>query len=107
MRLLRLNTLVGVAVGLGLLAPAAAHAQYTHQVKCDGKQTLPIFDKHYIKKYCGPTICPGSCFGYFPTKWTPWDAACPGADCGEGVIGYGPALPNAPGIVPTNPAGAP
>ena len=50
----------------------------------------PIFDKLFIKKHCVPTICPGSCFGHFQTKWTPWPAACP--QWQAGVVGYDPNL---------------
>jgi hypothetical protein len=50
----------------------------------------PIFDKLYIKKHCVPTICPGSCYGHFQTKWTPWPAACPSWQAG--VVGYDPNL---------------
>lgn len=42
-----------------------------------GLKQYPTFDSHYIKKFCAPTICPGSCFGHFQTKWTPWAYACP------------------------------
>lgn len=42
-----------------------------------GLKQYPRFDSKYIKKFCAPTICPGSCNGYFQTKWTPWAYACP------------------------------
>ncbi|MCZ2344241.1 MAG: hypothetical protein LC104_20975 [Bacteroidales bacterium] len=42
-----------------------------------GLKQYPRLDSHYIKKFCAPTICPGSCNGYFQTKWTPWAYACP------------------------------
>src|SRR5688500_18437798 len=96
MRLTLLNGLIGSAVGLGLLAPAAAFAQHTgggyhHYPKCDGSHTLPILDKHYIKRYCGPTVNPGTCFGYYPTRWTQWEVACPeGGGCEMPVYGPGP-----------------
>jgi len=86
-----LKTLFGLALGVWLYGPTPASAQYTKQPTCIGKQTLPRFDKHYIKKYCGPTICPGSCFGYFPTKWSRWEDVCPGGDCGDPTaVGYIP-----------------
>lgn len=88
MRISRLSFVAGAAAAFGLFGPAPAFAQYTKQVTCDGKKTLPIFDKHYIKKYCGPTICPGSCFGFFPTKWSQWETLCPpGGDCAGGLHG--------------------
>ena len=55
-----------------------------------GLVIYPRFEKHYIKKFCAPTICPGSCFGYFQTKWTPWQSACP--QWQAGVQGYDPAI---------------
>lgn len=103
----RLACAIGAAVGLWLCGPTPALAQYTKQTTCVGKQTLPRFDKHYIKKYCGPTICPGSCFGFFPTKWTRWEDACPGGDCGDPTaVGYYGPVPNAPGIVSAAPGTA-
>ena len=44
--------------------------------KCSQRQKL-LLESRYIKQHCQPTIAPGSCFGYFPTKWSTWDAACP------------------------------
>ncbi|HEY2785842.1 MAG TPA: hypothetical protein VGJ05_12810 [Fimbriiglobus sp.] len=42
---------------------------------CDSK-VYPRSDSHYIKQFCGPQICTNACFGYFPTQWRSWDAAC-------------------------------
>jgi hypothetical protein len=38
-------------------------------------------------------LCPGACFGYFPTQWRTWDEAC-------GLPGHGAA----PMIPPADPA---
>jgi hypothetical protein len=96
-----LKYVVGLAVGVWLFGPTLASAQYTKQTTCVGKKTLPVSDKHYIKKFCGPTVCPGSCFGYFPTKWTRWEDACAGdGTCGDpsGVMfqGVGTVIEQAP-----------
>ncbi len=37
-----------------------------------GLKPSPTLDHRYIKQYCYPVIVPGSCFGHFPTRWTPW-----------------------------------
>ncbi len=42
---------------------------------CDSK-IFPLHDSKYSKQFCGPQICPNACFGYFPTAWRSWDAAC-------------------------------
>lgn len=47
-----------------------------------GMKMYPMLEKRYIKQFCKPTICDGSCFGYYKTQWTPWQAACPNW-CGE------------------------
>jgi hypothetical protein len=80
---LRTYAWAGVALLAGLATAGTSHAQYTHQPQHLGKKTLPVFDKHYIKHYKFPTVNPGSCFGYYPTKWTRWEDACPpGMNCG-------------------------
>ncbi len=45
-------------------------------------KTYPISDWHYIRKYCGPTLNPGTCYGYYPTKWRKWEDICPQANPG-------------------------
>ena len=32
-----------------------------------------------------PALCPGACFGYFQTQWTPWCEACPIPYAGHGA----------------------
>jgi hypothetical protein len=46
----------------------------------------------WIQSWCTQkpaNVCPGSCFGYFRTQWTPWNQACPnwGTTCAEPPIG--------------------
>lgn len=47
-------------------------------------KTYPISDWAFIRKYCGPTLNPGTCYGFYPTKWRRWEEACPkgAAGCG-------------------------
>src|SRR5262245_17656984 len=42
---------------------------------CDSR-IYPCSDAKYIRQFCGPQVCPNACFGYFPTQWRTWDAAC-------------------------------
>ena len=56
-----------LAVGLLLAAtPASAQDQGTH-------------GSFLLTRYPVPAgqLRPCSCFGYYPTRWTPWEAACP------------------------------
>ena len=44
---------------------------------------------------CGPSLNPGTCYGYYPTKWRRWEEACPqgGEAGGAGTMSgasYGP-----------------
>lgn len=48
--------------------------------------TYPLSDWAYIRKYCGPTLIPGTCYGHFQTKWRKWEDHCP-----QGVGGCAPA----------------
>ena len=70
-----------------LFAPNKHHARmpdanYPH---CATK-TYPISDWHYISKYCGPTLNPGSCYGHYQTKWRQWSDICP-----QGSLAYAPS----------------
>ena len=67
-------------------------ANYPH---CATK-TYPISDWKYISKYCGPTLNPGTCYGYYPTKWRRWEEICPTG--GEG--GCAATLPGGVSAVP-------
>lgn len=40
-------------------------------------RTYPLSDWAYIRKYCGPTLNPGSCYGHYQTKWRKWEDVCP------------------------------
>ena len=53
-------------------------------------RTFPLSDWAYIRRFCGPSIIPGSCYGHFQTKWRRWEDVCPNtgaiaAPC-EGMI---------------------
>jgi hypothetical protein len=54
-----------------------SHRPNSEQPYCATK-TYPISDWAYIRKYCGPTIIPGTCYGHFQTKWRKWEDHCPG-----------------------------
>jgi hypothetical protein len=66
--------------------------------------------KHHDSKYCHPTICPGSCFGYFKTNWASWEQACP-YWCAEPTVVTGPVVMTPPPVAtapaPVEPAPAP
>ena len=83
--------------------------------------SYPLSDWAYIRKFCGPQLIPGSCYGHFQTKWRKWEDHCPaggtatGEACAPGAI-YGaepmivpslqvpvtPTVPSTP-TTPTNP----
>lgn len=82
-----------------LFAPNKLLARYpdANSPRCATK-TYPISDWKYISKYCGPTLNPGTSYGFSPTKWRRWDEACPTG------IGYAAILPStSPIIVETAP----
>lgn len=73
------------------------------QPSCDSK-IYPLSDAHYIKQFCGPQICPGACFGYFPNTWRSWDAACGTPTQAVTSVSTPPAqTAPAPGKAPANP----
>jgi len=39
--------------------------------------SFPLSDWAYIRRYCRPTIIPGTCYGHFQTKWRKWEDHCP------------------------------
>jgi hypothetical protein len=43
---------------------------------CVGRSSYPLTDWHYIRQFCGPTLHPGTCHGYYATKWRKWDDSC-------------------------------
>ncbi len=65
-------------------------------------RTYPLSDWAYIRKYCGPTLNPGSCYGHYQTKWRKWEEVCPQG--GDG--GCAGTVPNAMPIMssPVQPA---
>jgi hypothetical protein len=109
----------GLAVGFGLWAAAgAASAQQpyttcgateggvcTGEAACGplGMRMRPFGGRLCAPQYCAPTICPGSCFGYYRTQWTPWEQACPGWYTAPAVIAP-PARPVPNGTAPPPPA---
>lgn len=61
-----------------LFAPNKNHARYpdANYPLCATK-AYPLSDWKFISKYCGPTLNPGTCYGYYPTKWRRWEEICP------------------------------
>lgn len=74
-----------VATNQGSYGPAffAPNKNMSHRPNGDepycATATYPKSDWAYIRKYCGPTIIPGSCYGHFQTKWRKWEDHCPGS----------------------------
>ena len=67
-------------------------------------------EKLLLNRYPQPAgrLVPGTCFGYFPTMWQPWAAACPGFGGGPGcgmpvVESVGPPVPTLPPPKPQPP----
>ncbi len=65
--------------GIGLFAPNRKNRR-----GIDGQQqpacavnSFPLSDWLYIRRFCGPTILPGTCYGHFQTKWRKWEDHCP------------------------------
>jgi hypothetical protein len=56
--------------------PSCGPAKSLFGKKCPEQKMYPVFDSHYIKKFCGPTVNPGTCFGFYHTQWRPWHEAC-------------------------------
>jgi hypothetical protein len=54
---------------------AGARRAKEPQPTCDTR-IYPKSEACYIRQFCGPQINPNACFGYFPTQWRSWDAAC-------------------------------
>jgi hypothetical protein len=88
-----------LVVGAVALATGTASAQSCDGPKCGhgGLKPSPTFDSKYIKQFCYPTIVPGSCYGHFPTKWTPWP--CHPWPQGE-FVAPAPAPKEMPGKLP-------
>lgn len=67
-----------------------------------GLKIYPRMESRYIRQFCGPHICPGSCFGYFKPKITRWNEACP--NYGEPAVDQFVAAPTYQSQQPTTPA---
>ena len=63
--------------------------------------SFPLSDWAYIRRYCRPTIIPGTCYGHFQTTWRKWEDHCPqqaagGVGCDPfagGAVYPAPAMP--------------
>jgi hypothetical protein len=78
------------------------------QPTCDTR-IYPKSEACYIRQFCGPQLSPNACFGYFPTQWRTWDAACgipvPAAPAAAAPAPTGDKKEPAPTpAVPANPA---
>jgi hypothetical protein len=51
-------------------------------------------DKHHPLPPRSVTLCPGACFGYFPTQWRKWEETCPYPF----TMNYDPLHPEVPAI---------
>ena len=47
--------------------------------------SYPLSDWAYIRKFCGPQLIPGSCYGHYQTKWRKWEDHCPGGKASDGT----------------------
>lgn len=92
------------AANHGTYGPALFSANPKHHAKmpgpdepaCIGRSNYPLSDWHYIRQFCGPTLHPGTCHGYYPTKWRKWEESCPGGVCGTAAGGPDVFLPPTP-----------
>jgi hypothetical protein len=90
---------VVVALGTSGAASAADGVPYSTAPAalcgpCGTSMGVSRFPKHKKDPCYSVPMCPGSCFGYFPTQWRRWDEAC----LSPQVIGeLPPAIPHLPG----------
>ena len=59
----------------------------------------PLHIPQWLEQHCpvpprSVTLCPGACFGYFPTQWRKWEDVCPIPYAGN----YDPLHPSIPPI---------
>jgi hypothetical protein len=100
---------LAVVMGLGTTAGTATAQSCPTCAPSASSCGSRLSPRAWIQSWCAPkqpTICPGSCFGYFRTQWTAWNQVCPnwGANCVEPPIG-GLAQP-VPVALPPAPAPA-
>lgn len=77
--------------------------------------SYPLSDWAYIRRYCRPTILPGTCYGHFQTKWRRWEDHCPqqggAVGCDPFAVGGAvyptPAYPTAAPVLQAPPAYTP
>jgi hypothetical protein len=65
---------------------------YTRMKTSGGEH--PLFAHRKQQPKC-VELCPGGCFGYFPTQWRSWDEAC-----GFGPILSMPVIPSSSDMIP-------
>ncbi len=77
--------------GIGLFAPNRRNWRGIDGQNRPGcaVNSYPLSDWAYIRRFCGPTIIPGTCYGHFQTKWRKWEDHCPQ----QGGVGCETAAP--------------
>ena len=104
---------VGLCCGGSAVAGEGTPAVIVHaNGACSSCEVLPsattkmqLSGEHGIHKHIRPlpakpiTLCPGACYGYFPTQWRSWDEAC-------GIVHVAPPIPGmmTPAIPPSSDA---
>jgi hypothetical protein len=98
-----------LAAACAALAAGTASAQDCKGPNCPGQKIYPKLESQYIKKFCGPTIIPGSCHGHFQTQWRKWEDACPNGNCdpAAAVVVSTSEAPVVDTTVPPTPQGTP
>ncbi len=100
--------------GSAFFAPNRGHGKWlsSSQPAC-ANNNFPLSDWAYIRKYCGPTLIPGTPYGHFETKWRKWDdhagggCATGAAGIPDGVVVGEPVVPPAMPVVEPMPAPKP
>lgn len=94
--------------GPAFFAPNRCHGRWlsSSQPAC-ANNNFPLSDWAYIRKYCGPTLIPGTPYGHFQTKWRKWEDHAGGCATGvpDGVVIGDPVVPPpAPPVAESMPA---
>ena len=113
------------AGAIAMAAAGTAHAQGCAtpggcgSTPLSGARVLFAPNKHFGRApnanqpLCGPSLNPGTCYGYYPTKWRSWEEACPQGEAGGaatmpgGSYGQPPAMNQLPLGVPMTPVPSP
>jgi hypothetical protein len=70
--------------------------------------SFPLSDWAYIRRFCGPQLIPGSCYGHYQTKWRKWEDHCPNGTGTDGACLPSGTPINAPyGMIDQPVVGAP